>query len=590
MHLLTAQQLAAVHTVSDHAVNPVSGEIAFTWNATGHPTLFALPATGGEPRPLVAGRSEYASWAPDGQQLVFLRDEGSSEAGDLFLLDTKTGVTRALTQDAHSYQWPRFAPDGRLAVISNHEGTFDPYLMEVTTGNLTPLAPGERAASSLVWSPDGRYLGFLRMADADKQGNLQTTLHLYDAQEERQQTLGTVAGELFHAEWSWRPTHAEPYLCLPADHDEYQGLLLVSPEGERRWLMNRAGDLSEPMWSPDGRYLAYLFEQAGNRRLWVMDSHTDKRVDLGVGDGVHEQPRWSPDGHSLTVIFESATQPPDLWRVSLAGPATQLTDGLPASLPQAALTPATSVTFPTFDGRSIQALRYSPREANGAAVVWVHGGPTACHRNRWNPDIQLLTNLGYTVLAPNVRGSTGFGRTFRDLGRMDWGGGDLQDLAAAHDYLHAHGFHRVGIMGGSYGGYMTLMALTRQPERWDAGAALFPIANLVTLYESTRPGDLRPYLEDQIGTPSDRPDFYFERSPINFVEQVRAPLLLLQGANDPRTPLREAESMAEQLAAAGKLHDLHVYDNEGHGFQQRASREDALHRVLAFFNLHLRNQ
>lgn len=590
MHLLTAQQLAAVHTVSDHAVNPVTREIAFTWNATGLPSLFTLPASGGEPRPLVTGRSEYASWASDGHHLVYLRDEGGSEAGDLYLLDAQTGAVRALTNDPHSYMWPRFAPDGRLAVISNHAGTFDPYLLDLTTGQFEPLAPSDRAASSLAWSPDGRYLGFLRMADADEQGNLQATLHLYDAQQGSHRELGRLAGDLFHADWSWRPTHAEPHLCLPADHEEYQGLLLVSPEGERRWLVNRAGDLSQPAWSPDGRYLAFLFEQAGNRRLWVMDSHSDKRVDLSVGEGVHEQPRWAPDGHSLTVIFQSATQPPDLWRVSLAGPASQLTEGLPASLPREALTPATSITFPTFDGRTIQALCYAPRQANGAAVVWVHGGPTACHRNLWIPDIQLLTNLGYTVLAPNVRGSTGFGRTFRDLGRLDWGGGDLEDLAAAHAYLHAHDFHRVGIMGGSYGGYLTLMALTRQPDLWDAGAALYPIANLVTLYDSTRPGDLRHYLEDQIGTPSARPDFYFERSPINFVEQVRAPLLLLQGANDPRTPLSEAQSMAEQLAAAGKLHDLHIYENEGHGFQQRANREDALHRVLAFFNHHLRSQ
>ncbi len=586
MHVLTAQQLAQVRTVGDHAVNPLTGDIVLTWNPSGEPSLYLLRAGSTDTEPLISGRGQYATWAPDGERLVFLKDLGGSEADDVILLHIGSREERPLTQDAHSYTWPRFAPDGRLAVLCNRDGPFDPYDLDVESGELQRLATGEGAASSLVWSPDGRWLGYFRLEPADERGNLRAALHVYDRATREERLLALLGGDLFHADWSWRPSEP-PQLCVPADQEEYEGLLLLSLEGEPQWLELGEGDQSQPQWSPDARWLAFLHEEKGDRALRLLDPQSGALRDLSVGEGVHHQPRWAPDGSSLSVIFQSATQPPDLWRVALDGARTQLTHGLPEGFPTEALTPAEHVTFPTFDAWQIPALLYTPREANGAAVVWVHGGPAGTHRNGWYPDLQLLTGLGYTVLAPNMRGSGGSGKTFRDLSRMDWGGGELQDIGAANAFLRARGFHRVGILGGSLGGYLVLMALAKQPGLWDAGAALYPIANLETLYASTRPGDLRRYLEDHIGTPAANPDFFFERSPINFVEQIDAPLLMLQGANDPRTPLTEAASMAEQMAAAGKPHHLHVYPNEGHGFQHRENREDALNRVLAFFNQHL---
>ncbi len=587
MHQLTAQQLANVHAVSDHDINPVTGELVFTWNARGEPSLYLLPSEGGEPEPLVIGQSQFASWAPDGEWLVYLRDAGGAEADDVILFSSATKVQYPLTDDAFTYTWPRFAPDGRLAVISNRAGSFDPYFLDRETRVFQRIAVGERAASSLNWSPSGRYLGYFRLAEPDRRGNQQSALHLYDGETGEDRVLALLGGDLFHAEWSWKRAEPEPKLCVPADRDEFQGLLLLSVHGDQRWLELDGGDKLQPHWSPDGRQLAFLCEQMGNRFLRVLDVERREQKDLSVGNGIHRQPRWSPDGRSLTIIFESATRPPDLWRVMLSGAQKQLTQSLPEEFPAHDLTPAEHVTYPSFDGWEIPALLYTPREANGAAVVWVHGGPAGSHRNGWYPDLQLLTNLGYTVLAPNIRGSSGYGKTFRDLNHMDWGGGDLKDLGAAHSFLRRHGFDHVGIMGGSLGGYLTLMALTKQPNLWDAGAALYPIADLRTLYYSTRPGDLRSYLEDHIGTPDENPTFFYERSPINFVDQIQAPLLMIQGANDPRTPLSEAKSMARQLAAMGKLHDLHVYPNEGHGLQKRENREDAFNRVLAFFNEYL---
>lgn len=585
---LQPQLLANVASVYEHDVSR-QGDIVLTWTPEGEPRLYLLGEQG--PRPLVHSKSQYPTWAPDGNHLVFLRDLGGSEAADIILLNCHTGEERNLTEDGYTYTWARFAPDGQLAFVSNRDGDFDPYLLNLETNEVQRLAAGGSAASSLVWSPDGGFLGLIRMGEADTQGNLQSTLHLIDLVTGEGRELGPLGGDQWHSDWAWRATPDGLFLCVPSDEGEYQELVLVSVEGRRETLpLPSVGDKMQPQWTPDGTRLLYIHEIHSDRRLHLWDARDGSDRDLSIGDGSHAQPRWARDGNSVTVLFQSASRPQELWRVGLDGTRERLVSALPDSFPTDALTSSQRVSFPAPDGLEIHALQYSPQDANGAAVVFVHGGPAASFRNGWDADVQLLTSWGYTVLAPNVRGSTGFGKTFRDLNRLDWGGGDLRDLGAANHFLREQGFERIGVMGGSYGGYLVLMALTQQPTLWTAGAALYPFANLVTLYESTRPADLRPYLTDQIGTPEARPDFYHNHSPSNFVEQIQAPLLLLQGANDPRTPLSEAEAMAKQLGGAGKTYELHVYEGEGHGFQQRENRENALERVLAWFNQFLKDE
>jgi dipeptidyl aminopeptidase/acylaminoacyl peptidase len=224
------------------------------------------------------------------------------------------------------------------------------------------------------------------------------------------------------------------------------------------------------------------------------------------------------------------------------------------------------------------------------AIINIHGGPTAQHHREWNVATQVFVNAGFVVLEPNPRGSTGYGKTWREANRHDWGGKDLEDIARGAAWLGDQKLAdpaRIGVYGGSYGGYLTLMSLALRPDRFAAGVSVVGVVSWKTMAETTR-GDLRDYLVREFGDPAKEAELYRERSPLTHASKIRAPLLILQGENDPRVPRSEAEQVVKALRDGGKTHDYHVYPGEGHGFRVTENRIDSLRRALDWFDRHLR--
>ena len=223
------------------------------------------------------------------------------------------------------------------------------------------------------------------------------------------------------------------------------------------------------------------------------------------------------------------------------------------------------------------------------AIVYPHGGPQWEHVNSWFPSLQYYTSHGYIVIAPNFRGSTGFGREFMESLRKDAGGGDLKDLVAAVDYLKSTGYvdpSRIAITGGSWGGYLTLMALTKYPEIWAAGVSIVPLANWFTAHENEDPV-LQKNDEWLMGDPVEDRDLWRDRSPLFFADRIKAPLLLLAGRNDIRCPIKETEQMAEAARKNGVTVEIKIYENEGHGFARRENEIDAIKRAAKFMETHV---
>jgi dipeptidyl aminopeptidase/acylaminoacyl peptidase len=252
------------------------------------------------------------------------------------------------------------------------------------------------------------------------------------------------------------------------------------------------------------------------------------------------------------------------------------------------------VHYPSKDGKwTISALLYVPynmqRNGQNAAIVYVHGGPTSQTVNSFNRFIQHIVNQGYMVIAPNYRGSTGYGKEFQQANLFDMGGGDLQDVIGAADFVKATGYldpKKVVLMGGSYGGYLTLMGVTKAPEVWAAGVPIVPFVNWFTEIANEDPVLQQSDLAT-MGDPEKEKERYHDRSPIFFVDQIKAPLLLLAGGHDPRCPDSETKQVVEAIQKRGGKVDYKIYENEGHGFAKVENQIDAYKRVSEFLKAHV---
>jgi dipeptidyl aminopeptidase/acylaminoacyl peptidase len=259
--------------------------------------------------------------------------------------------------------------------------------------------------------------------------------------------------------------------------------------------------------------------------------------------------------------------------------------------------PATQiVNFASDDGTIISGVLWMPfnlpRDGRAPAVVMPHGGPTWQTKDRFDAMALALATRGYLVLAPNARGSTGYGRAFREGNHMDLGGGDLADQVAAAKFMVESGFvdaGKIGITGGSYGGYLTLMAMGRTPGIWAAGVAEYGIVNWYSMWQNGSP-QLRFYQKSLIGDPVKDKATYDAASPMTYLRATRAPLLVLQGDNDLRVPKEQAVEVVNILKAAGKTVDAHYYPGEGHGFQKRENQIDALERAITWFDTYLKDK
>jgi dipeptidyl aminopeptidase/acylaminoacyl peptidase len=301
-------------------------------------------------------------------------------------------------------------------------------------------------------------------------------------------------------------------------------------------------------------------------------------------------------------MLESVRQPADVWMFDLRlphgeslihFPRRQITFSLMGGIRAEQLSSGEMVSYRSFDKTTIHTLLIRPPvQRLGSpppAIVIVHGGPNGQILSGFNPYMQVLAEAGFAVIAPNFRGSTGHGKAFEDLNNKDWGGGDLKDLVAAVKHFADRGVidaARVGITGGSYGGYMTLMALCKAPEVFKAGVERYGMPDLVMDYMLSK-SRFMDWYETEMGNPVKDAALFRERSPLPYLDKIKAPLLIFQGAADTNVPKAESDLLVAVLKELKKPHEYIVYEGEGHGFTKRKNLLDHHRRATAFFVKHL---
>ncbi len=600
---IALDDLVRVPGVQGFDLAPDGTRAVIVWNADGSPQLYIVPLDGSAaPRRITTGPQAAMGprWSPQGDLIAFTRDAGGDENADIFLVSPDGGEPRQFTATpGAANNEPTWSPDGsQLAYSSNRGGHFGIWVQALDgteARRLTDAVPPDR---DLQWSPDGTRISFTSNR-SDHRDN-QDVFVISVSGERRERQITPDDGSAHEHGGRWSPDGRE--IVFVSDARGEDDIMVATVEGQLVTPIAQ-GEWEEqtPVWSPDGKRLAYLINRDGNSELVVKTLVSGALTRLDTGQGVisgFARPHFTPDGGALVCIHTSGQQPADLVIVPSDGsaPLRRITDSLAPFAGRVEpdwLVQSEIVRWQSADGTTVPGLLYRPRAAKGEAlppaIVYVHGGPTGQTTNGWNPTIQYYVNRGYVVLAPNVRGSTGYGKAYREANLKDWGGGDLADLVAGATFLADEGLadrKRIGVTGGSYGGYMTLIALTKAPETWAAGVSVVGIGNLRTLYERTR-DDLQYYLIQQIGTPEENPALYHDRSAIHFVRDIAAPLLILQGETDPRVPLHEAEQMRDLLDEYGKTYEYHVYPQEGHGFRREENRLDAARRTVAFFDKYL---
>jgi dipeptidyl aminopeptidase/acylaminoacyl peptidase len=378
-----------------------------------------------------------------------------------------------------------------------------------------------------------------------------------------------------------------------------------------RCSVNDAGDVEpkvvlERDWdvdavvSADGSALLLLTNVDGATSCELFAAATlDPVGDVELpGEGVvafshyYDEPLLSADGGLVAFTFSSAVQPACAYLADVGSGTTTLLAGEPAPVEPARLVGPRRHRVPSFDGESVPVFVFPPaRPTDGPApaVVVIHGGPEGQSMLVFNPVLQVLADAGYAVVVPNVRGSTGYGKRYYGLDdttkRLD----SVRDLAALHAWLPEAGIDqaRAALWGGSYGGYMVLAGVAFQPELWAAGVDIVGISDLVTFLENTSPYR-RAVREREYGSLERDRAFLAEASPLRRVDDIRAPLFVIHGANDPRVPVSEARQLVASLERRGIATELLVYDDEGHGLAKLANRLDAYPRAIAFLDRVLR--
>ena len=582
---------------------PDGSEVAFSWNRSGTFEIFSAPLDGERIFQLTEAneRSVWPRWSPDAKQLAFLRDRGGDERFDIWLVDRDGEHERNLTNEPGvTHRDIAWSPDGtKLAYTANATGkSFAVHLIDVTTGAKRALTDGVRDDLQPRWSPDGTLLVFW-----SRREEIRTNAELYvvaasGGDATRLETRGGVDGESIDPRWSPDGTRISFTTDTRGRQEVAVATYAEREIGRIERMTDSIHDEYGAVWRPDGRGLAYLHNEdaaVSLRRVFAV-SHADHAVsDI---PGMHAWPDIGPDSDATAFLFSSPSRPWDVFVTrERAIEARAITRSLPATIDPETLVEPSHLRYPGANGEDVPALLFLPYaealrgETIPPAIINIHGGPTSQHHREWNVATQVFVNAGFVVLEPNPRGSTGYGKKWREGNRRDWGGMDLEDVARGAAWLGDQKLAdpaRIGVYGVSYGGYLTLMSLALRGDRFAAGVSVVGVVSWKTMVETTR-GDLREYLLRELGDPAKDADLYRERSPLTHASKIRSPLLILQGENDPRVPRSEAEQVVKALRDSGKPHEYHVYPGEGHGFRTTENRIDALRRALDWFDRHLRH-
>jgi dipeptidyl aminopeptidase/acylaminoacyl peptidase len=597
----TIEQFMNTVAVAGASFSPDESRILFSSNKTGIWNAYTIPVTGGEWTPVTTSTTDSTfavAYFPNDDRILFTRDQGGNELNHLYVR-TADGQERDLTPgEKLKASFGGFTPNGDAFYVQSNKRDpkfFDIYRYDAKTYEPTLFFQNDGYFPGAV-SDDGKWVSLAKVITTSN-----TDVYLWNAETKAIKHLTPHKGDAQYSATAF--DRQSKYLYYTTnDGSEFTRLRRYSlADGAHEDVEKANWDVLGVGFSKTGKYRVIATNEDGRLAIKVTETATGKRLELpSLPSGGVANVTFANSETQLAFYLNADRSPNDLFAMKIgAAKPTKLTSSLNPEIDPNDLVDTSVVRFKARDGVEIPNILWKPHQATAAnkapAIVWVHGGPGGQTTAGYSAVIQYLVNNGYVVLGINNRGSSGYGKTFFAADDQKHGREPLWDCVDAKKYLASLPYvdrNRVGIVGGSYGGYMVLAALTYQPDVFDVGVDIFGVSNWLRTLESIPAWweAQRTALYAEIGDPVKDKEMLRKISPVFHAEKIRKPLIVLQGANDPRVLKAESDDIVNAVKKNGVPVEYVVFPDEGHGFSKKKNQIEGYAAMLKFLDKHLKGK
>jgi dipeptidyl aminopeptidase/acylaminoacyl peptidase len=597
----TIEDFMATVRIGGASFSPDGQKILFHSNQSGVFNLYEIPVEGGTPRQLTHSTDNAVfsiGYFPEDERLLYSSDAGGNELSHLFVREGDGSVRDLTPGEEVRASFNGWAHDGRSFFVSTNERDarfMDLYEYSVDGYTRTPVFQNDGGFFLGPVSRDKRYLALVKprtTSDSD--------VYLYDRHTRESKNVTAHTGNVSNNPAGFTPDGRALLLTTDEGHEFAHLVRYDLATGQKTTVLKPEWDVWGASFSRNGRYLVVSINNDARTELRLFEAATMRPVALPpMGDANITGVLFSRDESRMAFYVNDSRTPSDLFIAPVGGEPRRLTRSLNPRIDREHLVDAQVVRFNSYDGVEIPGILYRPHGASAAnrapALVMVHGGPGGQARVGYNALIQYLVNHGYVVYDINNRGSSGYGKTFYAMDDRQHGEADLDDVVASKQMLIDLGYvdpNRIGIIGGSYGGYMVAAALAFRPDVFDVGVNIYGVTNWLRTLQSIPPWweAQREALYAELGDPEVDEERLRRISPLFHAHNIRRPMIVLQGANDPRVLQVESDEIVEAVRRNNVPVEYVVFPDEGHGFSKRENEIRGYKAILDFLEKHLKGK
>lgn len=588
----------AIRQILGISVSPNGNTVAFITNTDGLPNIWTIPISGGWASQVTLAEDAVKNiyYTPKNNNIVFQSDFSGNENLQLYMVSDKGGDIKYITpshKDAQVFLSTFSKKGDKILFVSNKRDPryFDTYTYEIKTGKEECIRTlsAKNAEMAADWSSDQKYIVYEKFYDNSNQD-----LILFDTVNNQTKNITEHNGTMKNLSPVFSRKNDKIYFLTDSENEFTFIKCFNIKTGELSNIAGEKWDIISFKFSDSEKFIIYAVNENGVTKLKKKILSSGKTKTLKIPRGNINSFTITPDEKKIVYIYDGPQNPNDIFVYDIKGDKSkQITFSMIGGIPKKDFIEPTLVKYKSFDGLEISAWLYMPKclkkNASNPAVVWAHGGPEWQEKNLFSKYHQILANKGFIVISPNFRGSTGYGKTFQRKIYKDWGGAELQDVLGSREYLVTEGYadkNNIAIVGGSFGGFMTLTCITKAPDLWKCAVDIFGPSNMITFLE-TVPEHWKPGTNELVGDPVKDRQMLMERSPINYVDNILSPLLIIQGKHDPRVVQAESDQMVEKLKSQNKDVEYFVFEDEGHGFLKVSNNIKAWDMIGKFLDKHL---